>query len=54
MTVAILSDRSEAASDANVKEAELEIRAQIELARKLGIQPTHLDSHMGTLYQSKN
>jgi len=44
---------SEAASHANVKEAEAEIRAQIELARKLGIQPSHLDSHMGTLYQSK-
>ena len=44
---------SEAASHANVKEAEVEIRAQIDLARKLGIQPTHLDSHMGTLYQNK-
>ena len=44
---------SEAASHANVKEAEKEIRAQIDLARKLGIQPTHLDSHMGTLYQNK-
>src|SRR5205807_2103927 len=30
-----------------------EIRAQIARARALGIQPTHLDSHMGTLYQSK-
>lgn len=44
---------SEAASSANVKEVELEIRGQIEWARKLGIQPTHLDSHMGTLYQTK-
>lgn len=42
-----------AASHANVKEVETEIRAQIERARKLGIQPTHLDSHMGTLYQTK-
>jgi predicted glycoside hydrolase/deacetylase ChbG (UPF0249 family) len=43
----------EAASHAAVNEVEMEIRAQIERARKLGIQPTHLDSHMGTLYQSK-
>jgi chitin disaccharide deacetylase len=44
---------SEAATYANVKEVELEIRGQIEWARRLGIQPTHLDSHMGTLYQTK-
>jgi predicted glycoside hydrolase/deacetylase ChbG (UPF0249 family) len=43
----------EAASHANVKEVEAEIRAQIERARSFGIQPTHLDSHMGTLYQNK-
>jgi predicted glycoside hydrolase/deacetylase ChbG (UPF0249 family) len=44
---------SEAASHANVKEAEAEIRAQIDRARSFGIHPTHLDSHMGTLYQNK-
>jgi len=44
---------SEAASRATVAEVESEIRSQIERARKLGIQPTHLDSHMGTLYQNK-
>ena len=44
---------SEAAKYADPKEAELEIRAQIERAKSLGIVPTHLDSHMGTLYQSK-
>jgi predicted glycoside hydrolase/deacetylase ChbG (UPF0249 family) len=44
---------SEAASHLNVVEAEKEIRAQIERANKLGIRPTHLDSHMGTLYQTK-
>jgi predicted glycoside hydrolase/deacetylase ChbG (UPF0249 family) len=43
----------EAAAHIDVKEAEAEIRAQIARARDLGIQPTHLDSHMGTLYQSK-
>jgi len=61
VTVASLLDDSgylyltehEAAAHAKVEEVEKEIRAQIERARKLGIQPTHLDSHMGTLYQSK-
>ncbi|HSE33657.1 MAG TPA: polysaccharide deacetylase family protein [Pyrinomonadaceae bacterium] len=44
---------SEAAAHINVKEAEAEIRAQIARAKLMGIQPTHLDSHMGTLYQTK-
>jgi chitin disaccharide deacetylase len=44
---------SEAAAKADPKEVEMEIRAQIERARAFGIQPTHLDSHMGTLYQNK-
>jgi predicted glycoside hydrolase/deacetylase ChbG (UPF0249 family) len=36
----------------NIKadEAEREIRAQIEHAVSMGIHPTHLDSHMGTLF----
>ena len=44
---------SEAAAHIDVKEAETEIRAQIARAKSLGIQPTHLDSHMGTLYQTR-
>jgi predicted glycoside hydrolase/deacetylase ChbG (UPF0249 family) len=44
---------TEAAAHIDAKEAEAEIRAQIARARALGIQPTHLDSHMGTLYQSQ-
>ncbi len=44
---------TEAAAQADPKEVELEITTQIERARALGIQPTHLDSHMGTLYQNK-
>jgi predicted glycoside hydrolase/deacetylase ChbG (UPF0249 family) len=43
----------EAASHAKAAEVESEIRAQIDRARALGIKPTHLDSHMGTLYQNK-
>jgi predicted glycoside hydrolase/deacetylase ChbG (UPF0249 family) len=31
-------------------EIEAEVRAQIETALKAGIRPTHLDSHMGTLF----
>jgi predicted glycoside hydrolase/deacetylase ChbG (UPF0249 family) len=44
---------SEAAAHIDAREAEAEIRAQIARAKALGIQPTHLDSHMGTLYQNK-
>src|SRR5262244_2307136 len=44
---------SDAAAHADPKQVEMELMAQIEKARALGIQPTHLDSHMGTLYQSK-
>lgn len=44
---------SEAAKFADPKEVEMEIRAQIEKAKAMGIVPTHLDSHMGTLYQNK-
>jgi len=44
---------TDAAAQADPKEVEMEISAQIERARALGIQPTHLDSHMGTLYQNK-
>ena len=32
------------------EEVELEIRAQIELARVYGLTPTHLDNHMGSVY----
>ena len=40
------------AKRAKLPEVELEIRAQIERARALGIRPTHLDSHMGALFSS--
>ncbi len=44
---------NEAAAAIAVREAEQEVRAQIERARAFGIEPTHLDSHMGTLYQTE-
>lgn len=37
-------------ANASADEVELEIRAQIALAEKLGMPITHLDSHMGTLF----
>ena len=33
-------------------EVETEIRAQVEKALQMGFQPTHMDSHMGTLFAS--
>lgn len=35
---------------ASPEEVEIEIRAQIERAKQFGMQPTHIDSHMGTLF----
>ncbi len=35
---------------ASADEVEKEIRAQLERARIMGFEPTHLDSHMGTLF----
>ncbi len=43
-------DATLAAGHISPGEAEREIRAQIERALSLGIHPTHLDSHMGTLF----
>ncbi len=37
---------------ATADEVEREIRAQLDRARAMGFQPTHLDSHMGTLFAS--
>lgn len=41
-----------AAQRANVREAESEVRAQVEAARHAGIRPTHLDAHMRTLHMN--
>ena len=35
---------------ARIEEVERELRAQIQRAMALGIRPTHLDSHMGSLF----
>ena len=37
---------------ATADEVETEIRAQIDKAISLGVQPSHIDTHMGTLYGS--
>jgi predicted glycoside hydrolase/deacetylase ChbG (UPF0249 family) len=37
-------------ANATLADIETELRAQIEQALELGIQPTHLDSHMGCLF----
>lgn len=37
---------------ASADEVEKEIRAQLERARTMGFEPTHLDTHMGTVYGS--
>ena len=41
---------AEVIEHATADEVETEIRAQIERALKMGFTPTHLDSHMGTLF----
>lgn len=40
----------EVVKNASADEVEKEIRAQLERARTMGFNPTHLDSHMGTLF----
>jgi len=46
----LYSDAGGATRHIKPEEAEREVRAQVETALKLGIRPTHLDSHMATLF----
>jgi len=46
------STQQEAARRMDPREAEAEIRAQVERAIAFGVRPTHLDSHMATLFQT--
>ena len=47
---ALWSSVREVVTHASADEVEEEIRAQIKRSRDMGIEPTHLDSHMGTLF----
>jgi predicted glycoside hydrolase/deacetylase ChbG (UPF0249 family) len=41
----------EAAKEIDAREAEIEVRAQVDRALSFGLKPTHLDSHQAVLYQ---
>ena len=45
-------DVADVVKHASADEVETEIRAQVQRALQMGFQPTHLDSHMGTLFAS--
>ena len=44
------SDAQEFAKHAKLGEVEMEVRAQIERAKSMGLEPSHLDAHMHSLY----
>jgi chitin disaccharide deacetylase len=46
-------DCASVALNASPEEVEKEMRAQIEAAIKIGIKPTHLDSHMGCIFYGR-
>jgi chitin disaccharide deacetylase len=45
-------DVADVVKHASADELELEMTAQLEKARSMGFEPTHLDTHMGTVYGS--
>ncbi|MHA4808681.1 polysaccharide deacetylase family protein [Flavitalea flava] len=49
---ALWPETEDVVSHASADEVETEIRAQVERARNMGFEPSHLDSHMFTLFAS--
>lgn len=49
---AMWPDVASVVAHATPDEVETEIRAQVERAKTMGFQPTHMDSHMGTVFAS--
>ena len=47
------SSSKEVERHAKLSELEAEIRAQVDLAHAMGMHPSHLDNHMGSLYGHK-
>lgn len=47
------SDCGQVLANATPEEVEMEIRAQIKAAQQMGINPTHLDSHMGCIFYGR-
>lgn len=47
---AMHSNVADVVKNASPEEVDLEIKAQLDRCRKMGWEPTHLDSHMGTLF----
>ena len=46
----MFKESDEVEKNVDIDEVEAEIRAQIERLKKLGLNPSHLDNHMGSLY----
>ena len=44
----------EAAAAIDAREAEIELRAQVDRALSFGLKPTHLDSHQAVLYERQD
>ncbi len=47
------SNSTQVGKNASLEELEAEIRAQVDKAHAMGMKPSHLDNHMGSLYGDK-